>query len=224
MPLGALIGGVFSAIGQKRANESNERIARENRAFQERMSSTAIQRRMEDLKAGGLNPILAGRFDASTPAGAMATMGNVGAAGMEGAHKGAATALQVQQVKNMKATELLVKEQTRVLALPADISGTAQEIFKSARTGLEKIVGDVQVDRIKKSTVKVFPYDPPTTAKGYSLYMKNRVGYQTRKATTAETIRYAEGVTKAFAKQHRNATEAELRKIWNDAAEKFRRR
>lgn len=109
-------------MGQKDANQKNLEIAREQMAFQERMSNTAVSRRMEDLRSSGINPILAGQFDASTPAGALATMGNVGAAGAAGLQAGAAASsaresakrtklLADQELKNLQMQETLLREQ-----------------------------------------------------------------------------------------------------------------
>jgi len=72
----SMIPGVGGYLGGREANAANAQQASDQMAFQERMSSTAHQREVEDLKKAGLNPILSANAGASTPAGSMATMEN----------------------------------------------------------------------------------------------------------------------------------------------------
>lgn len=64
--------GVGSLLGSIYAADQSRRSAKEQMRFQERMSSTAHQREVADLRAAGLNPILSatGGPGASSPQGA----------------------------------------------------------------------------------------------------------------------------------------------------------
>ena len=140
-----LASNLFNIGSTNRANKQNLQIAREQMAFQERMSNTAVQRYAKDLEAAGFNRLLAaGGNSASTPSGSSATMSapkltpidimaieqarqNIAHTKAETGVAGATKANLDAQNANLKAQHDLIKAQT--IKTIADATGwTTEEV------------------------------------------------------------------------------------------------
>lgn len=134
--LGGLISAGASLLGGMEANSARGKEAQTNREFQEYMSNTSYRRGMADMKAAGLNPMLAfSQGGASVPSGSMATFENpylsaaqayasatsAGAAAQQAetaSSIGDETVMKIkQEISNLKSTEEQVKAVTQNLGV-----------------------------------------------------------------------------------------------------------
>lgn len=197
--------GLLGSRGQRSANRANLQIAREQMAFQERMSNTAYQRAATDLEAAGLNRILALGSPASSPGGQSAVMQNAMAPIAN------ATQAAVQQQAQLR----LLREQTRKTANEADILEPAAGLGKKGGEAVDK--GVELFDKVVPERLSTDKIDYENVISSFKKQLMNSLEKATNTARgVADNVRQGTSVQEFFQDRKPTKQEAsEFQNVWN---------
>lgn len=126
------IPGIGDSMAQEDANEENKKLAEANREWMERMSNTAYQRAMDDMKKSGLNPLLAyQQGGASVPTSTAATVNPASMTGLKEAALGAYTGISTAKAATQNANTAQAQAQSSIALQGAQTANTAAQTAKT---------------------------------------------------------------------------------------------
>ena len=152
-----LMGGLWAQHrgekGQKEANEMNIALAREQMEFQRQMAhsaesfsrdmaNTQVRRRMDDLRAAGLNPALAYESSAAAPAGVMA---GGASARVENTTAAGQAALAIRS--NIAAQQAGIANQTKMTEAEVKAKAAATAVSDAQRKQIEQQIDFARINQ-----------------------------------------------------------------------------
>jgi hypothetical protein len=154
-----LAGGLLASRSAKQQNEAQIGLSREQMDFQERMSNTAYQRAMADMKAAGLNPILAYKQGgASSPGGAMPNVVSEDLPLAQAIPESVSSALSAarleQELRNMETTRIATEKQGHAAVKQAskDEALANESVTRTHANNMNNVILRDTMDAIKEST------------------------------------------------------------------------